>query len=331
MKKRLVWVLLLSFVLASFAAVPAQSQDKTYTLRIGNVTAPDNPLNLAFEKMAAEMNEKSKGRFQAKVYPSGQLGNLRSMTESVQMGTLEMATQSAGGLAAFYGPMGVLELPFTYKSSAQVYQVVDGPIGKELGEQFLQKTGIRIVGYFYCMLRQVTNNTRPVQAPADLKGLKIRVPETPTVKMAIEAAGGNPVPMVMGEVYTALQQKTIDGQENPLDVIWASKLYEVQKYLSMTGHVYSPVLIMINEKLYQGLPADLQKILNESAANASAWLRDFNEKSQSELAQKLQEKGMQINTVDQEPFRKLMVNVWDDFSTKNPGSKKYLDDILKMK
>ena len=329
MKHRLLLVALLVLFVGGFAAPAVYGQDKVYTIRIGNVTAPDNPLNVAFEKMAAEMNEKSKGRFQAKVYPSQQLGNLRSMTESVQMGTLEMATQSAGGLASFYAPMGVLELPFTYKSSQHVYKVVDGPIGQELGEQLVQKTGIRIIAYFYCMLRQVTNNVRPVKIPADLKGVKIRVPETPTVKMAIEAAGGNPVPMVMGEVYTALQQKTIDGQENPLDVINASKLYEVQKYLSLTGHVYSPVLIMINEKYYQGMPADLQKILRDAATSSSAWLRDSNERSQAELLQTLKDKGMQVNEVDQESCRKLMVTVWDDFVKKTPEAKKYLDEILK--
>jgi TRAP-type transport system periplasmic protein len=330
MKHRLCLVALLVLFVGGFVAPTAYGQDKVYTIRIGNITAPDNPLNVSFEKMAAEMNEKSKGRFQAKVYPGGQLGNLRSMTEAVQMGTLEMATQSAGGLASFYAPMGVLELPFTYKSSQHVYKVVDGPIGQELGEQFTQKTGIRIIAYFYCMHRQVTNNVRPVKIPADLKGLKIRVPETPTVKMAIEAAGGNPVPMVMGEVYTALQQKTIDGQENPLDVIWASKLYEVQKYLSLTGHVFSPVLIMINDKLYQGMPADLQKILRDAATSASTWLRESNEKSLVDILQKLQEKGMQVNDVEQEPFRKLMVTVWDDFAKKTPEAKKYLDEILKI-
>lgn len=306
------------------------AQDKTYTIRIGNVTAPDNPLNLAFEKMAAEMNEKSKGRIQAKVYPSSQLGNLRSMTEAVQMGTLEMCTQSAGGLASFYAPMGVMELPFAYKSHQQVYKVVDGPIGKELDEQFRQKTGIRVVAYFMNLYRHLTNNVRPVKVPSDMKGLKIRVPETPTIKMAIEAAGGNPVPMVWGEVYTALQQKTIDGQENPLAILWASKIYEVQKYLSLTGHAYSPTNILIGDKLYQSMPADLQKIINDAAKNAAAWNRDFAEKQDAELIGQLKEKGMQVNEVDQEAFRKLMTSVWDDFIKKTPEAKKYLDEILKM-
>jgi len=325
------WVILGVLFFVILATGPRGfGQEKVYKIRIGNVTAPDNPLNVAFEKMAAEMNEKSKGRIQAKVFPNSQLGNLRSMTEAVQMGTLEMATQSAGGLASFYGPMGVMELPFAYKSHKHVYAVVDGPIGQELGEQFRQKTGIRVIGYFMNLFRHLTNNVRPVRVPSDLKGLKIRVPETPTIKMAIEAAGGNPVPMVWGEVYTALQQKTIDGQENPLAILWASKIYEVQKYLSLTGHAYSPTNILINDRLFQGMPADLQKIVMEAARNASAWNRDFAEKQETELLGKLKEKGMLINEVDQEAFRKLMVTVWDDFIKKNPDAKKYLDQMLKM-
>jgi TRAP-type transport system periplasmic protein len=308
----------------------ASAQDKTYSIRIGNVTPPDNPLNVAFEKMAAEMNEKAKGRIQAKVYPSGQLGNLRSMTEAVQMGTLEMCTQSAGGLSSFYAPMGVMELPFVYKSHQHVYKVVDGAIGQDLGEQFRQKTGVRVVAYFMNLYRHLTNNVRPVKVPADLKGLKIRVPETPTIKMAIEAAGGNPVPMVWGEVYTGLQQKTIDGQENPLAILWASKIYEVQKYLSLTGHAYSPTNILINNKLYQGMPADLQKIIDDAARHAAIWNREFAEKQEGELLDKLKEKGMQVNDVDQEIFRKLMSSVWDEFTGKTPEAKKYLDEILKM-
>ena len=330
MKHRLFLVALLVLLVGGFAAPTVYGQDKVYTIRIGNVTAPDNPLNVAFEKMAAEMNEKSKGRIQAKVYPSSQLGNLRSMTEAVQMGTLEMCTQSAGGLASFYAPMGVMELPFAYNSHQQVYKVVDGAIGQELGEQFRQKTGVRVVAYFMNLYRHLTNNVRPVKVPADMKGLKIRVPETPTIKMAIEAAGGNPVPMVWGEVYMALQQKTIDGQENPLAILWASKIYEVQKYLSLTGHAYSPTNILIGDKLYQSMPADLQKIINDAAKNASAWNRDFAEKQDTELLGMLKEKGMQVNDVDQEAFRKLMASVWDDFVKKTPEAKKYMDEILKM-
>jgi len=331
MKARLGILIGVFFLVGLIGGPFAVAADKVYTIRIGNVTPPNNPLHQAFEKMAAEMNEKSNGRIKATAYPSGQLGNLRSMTESVQMGTLEMATQSAGGLAAFYPAMGVLELPFAYRSHQHVYNVVDGPIGQELNEKFREKTGIRIVSYFMNLYRHVTNNVRPIVVPDDLKGLKIRVPETPTVKMAIEAAGGNPVPMVWGEVYTALQNKTIDGQENPIVIIWASKIYEVQKYLSLTGHVYSPTLIMINDDFYQSMPEDLQEIVQTAAKNAAEWNRVELEKMEADLLNKLKEQGMEINEVDQEPFRKMMSSAWDELLEKAPEAKDYLKRILETR
>jgi tripartite ATP-independent transporter DctP family solute receptor len=329
MKKKMSNLVLVVFVLVVASVLSAWGADKVYTIRIGNVTPPNNPLHQAFEKMASEMNEKSNGRIKATAYPSGQLGNLRSMTESVQMGTLEMATQSAGGLAAFYPAMGVLELPFAYRSHEHVYKVVDGPIGQELGEKFKQKTGIRIVAYFMNLYRHVTNNVRPIASPHDLKGLKIRVPETPTVKMAIEAAGGNPVPMVWGEVYTALQNKTVDGQENPIVIIWASKIYEVQQYLSLTGHVYSPTLIMINEDFFQSMPTDLQEIVVTAAKNAAAWSRQELEKLETDLLVKLKAQGMEVNEVNQKPFRKMMTSAWDQLLEKAPEAKVYLEQISK--
>jgi tripartite ATP-independent transporter DctP family solute receptor len=329
MKKKMSNLVLVVFVLVVASVLSAWGADKVYTIRIGNVTPPNNPLHQAFEKMASEMNEKSNGRIKATAYPSGQLGNLRSMTESVQMGTLEMATQSAGGLAAFYPAMGVLELPFAYRNHEHVYKVVDGPIGQELNEKFKQKTGIRIVAYFMNLYRHVTNNVRPVASPNDLKGLKIRVPETPTVKMAIEAAGGNPVPMVWGEVYTALQNKTVDGQENPIVIIWASKIYEVQQYLSLTGHVYSPTLIMINDDFFQSMPTDLQDIVVTAAKNAAAWNRQELEKLETDLLVKLKDKGMHINEVNQKPFRSMMTSAWDQLLEKAPEAKVYLEQISK--
>jgi len=329
MKRKLTVLILVVFVIVVAAVSITSAADKVFTIRIGNVTPPNNPLHQAFVKMAAEMNKKSNGRIKATAYPSGQLGNLRSMTEAVQMGTLEMATQSAGGLAAFYPAMGVLELPFAYRSHEHVYKVVDGPIGQELNEKFREKTGIRIVAYFMNLYRHVTNNVRPIKTPDDLKGLKIRVPETPTVKMAIEAAGGNPVPMVWGEVYSALQNKTVDGQENPIVIIWASKIYEVQKYLSLTGHIYSPTLIMINDDFFQSMPTDLQEIMVTAAKNAAAWNRQELEKMEADLLVKLKEKGLEINEVNQEPFRKMMTSAWAKLLEKAPEAQAYLERIEK--
>jgi TRAP-type C4-dicarboxylate transport system substrate-binding protein len=133
--------------------------------------------------------------------------------------------------------------------------------------------------------------------------------------------------MVWGEVYPALQNKTIDGQENPIVIIWASKIYEVQKYLSLTGHVYSPTLIMINDAYFQSMPADLQEIVLTAAKNAAAWNRQELEKMEVDLLAKLKDQGMEINDVNQEPFRKLMTSAWDQLLEKAPEAKVYLERI----
>ncbi len=292
-------------------AFPAAAEK--YVIKIGNVTAPDHPLNVSFEKMAAIMNEKSGGRIEATVYPSGQLGSLRALAEGLQLGTIEMGTQSPGGLASFLPLMGVLELPYIYRNNEHVYKTVDGPIGLELNEKIREKTGIRILGYWMNLYRNTTNSKRPVVLPDDFKGLKIRVPETKTVMDTIAALGGNPVPMVFGEVYTALQQGIIDGQENPLSIIWASRLYEVQKYLSLTGHVYSPVVIMISDDFFKKLPEDLRKIVVEAFEEVRPAARKMVEDQETELVVQLREKGMEVNPVEPEAFQAKMGGVYDDF------------------
>ena len=310
--------------------VPASAAE--YVVKIANVTAPDHPLNRSFEKMAAILNERSGGRIEAKVYPSAQLGNLRAIAEGLQLGTIEMGTQSPGGLASFMPLLGVLELPYVYRSNDHVYSVVDGPIGAELNEKFRAKTGIRILGYWMNLYRNTTNNKRAIAAPADFKGLKIRVPETKTVMDTMNALGASPVPMAFGEVYTALSQGIIDGQENPLSIIWASKLYEVQKYLSLTGHVYSPTVVMISDAFYKKLPGDLQKLVVAAFEEVRPEARKIVEEQEKDLVAKLKEKGMQVNEVDPEPFKVAMAPVYDAFvKASGPEAGGYITKIQETK
>lgn len=293
------------------SSTPA-ADGKVYQMRIGNVTAPDHILNLTFEAMAERINERSGGRIQATVYPSGQLGTLRTMTEGLQTGTLEMTTQSPGGLGSFLPIMGVLEMPYMYSSHQHVYGVVDGEIGAELNQKFLEATGIRIVGYWMNLYRHTTNNVRPIHTPEDFKGLNIRVPETKTVMDTISNLGANAVPMAVGELYTGLSQGSVDGQENPTSIIYASKYYEVQKYLSLTGHIYSPTVVMIADKFYQSLPEDLRQIVDEEVANATASGREASEKMDADLIEELGGK-MEVNEIaDMAPFRAAVQPVYDD-------------------
>ena len=297
-----------------------------YKIRLGNTTAPTDILNISFEKMAEAINERSGGRLEVSVYPSGQLGTLRTMTEGLQNGTLEMSTNSAGGLAGFSPIMGSLELPYLFDSHQSVYDVVDGPIGQELSQQFLDKTGVRILSFWQNMLRQTTNNVRPVYAVEDFAGLKLRVPETKTVMDTISALGASPTPMAFGEVYTALSQGTIDGQENPCTVIDSAKLYEVQKYLSLTAHIYSPVVVMISEDFYQSLPDDLRTILDEEVAIAQAKDRSEAERLDAELLESLRSK-MEVNEVDTSSFREAVQPAYDKLIAEAPEAADYIKQI----
>lgn len=294
---------------AAEAAAPPVD-DTVYTLRIGDITAPGDVLNVSLEELARAINEKSAGRIKATVYPSGQLGTLRTMTEALQNNTLEMATQSAGGVASFWPVMGVLELPFLYQSHQEVYEVVDGPIGQELNQKFLEKTDVRILSYWENLFRQTTNNVRPINTIADFQGLKLRVPETKTVMETIKALGANPTPMAFSEVYTGLSQGTIDGQENPFSVIYSAKLYEVQKYLSVTKHVYSPVIIMVSDAWYKELPEDLQKLVTDEVATAQKNARALAEKTDADLQTELA-KLMTVNEVDLTGFAEAVKPVYD--------------------
>jgi tripartite ATP-independent transporter DctP family solute receptor len=296
-------------------------------MRIGNVTAPDHILNVTFEELAAAINERSGGRIQATVYPSGQLGTLRTMTEGLQLGTLEMATQSPGGLASFWPMMGVLELPYMFKSNQEVYDVIDGPIGQELNQKFLEKNNVRILGYWMNLVRETTNNKRPVKTPDDLKGIKLRVPETKTIADAFKALGASPVTMAVGELYTALAQGTVDGQENPSSIIFASKYYEVQKYLSLTNHVFSPVVVMVSEDFWKKLPDDLRKIVEEEFINARARSRPISEKMDDDITERLRE-YMEVNAVDIAPFRDLVQPVYDELiNTAGAEARTYINRI----
>lgn len=301
-------MLVVALLLASLSF--AAADDKVYKVRFGNTTAPNDILNVSFEEMANKIRERTDGRLDITVYPSGQLGTLRTMTEGLQNGILEMSTNSAGGLAGFMPLMGVLELPYLYKSHQQVYDVVDGPIGQELNQLFLEKTGIRILGYWENMLRQTTNNVRPINKPEDFQGLKLRVPETKTVMDTIAALSASPTPMAFGEVYTGLSQGTIDGQENPGTIIDSAKLYEVQKYLSLTAHIYSPVNVMIDNLYYEALPEDLRIVLDEEVKNFQEICRAEAERLDAELLEALKDR-MEVNEVDTTGFRELVQPAYD--------------------
>jgi tripartite ATP-independent transporter DctP family solute receptor len=250
--------------------------------------------------------------------------------EGVKLGTIQMAMVSAA-IAGYYKEAQVLDIPFLFSSAPVAWKVMDGPFGKEMAEDCLKKTGMRVLAYGETGFRNFTTSNRMIKSPADMKGLKIRVMESPVYVAMIKGLGAQPTPIAWPETYTALQQKVVDGQENPVSVIASNKFYEVQKYLTMDGHSYGVDFIIINEKFYQSLPKDTQQDIKLAAINAG-WSGRANQQLNSAIGVGLlQEKGMQIykpNAKELDAFRQATQKPVIDYIEKQIG-KPWIDKLQK--
>lgn len=284
----------------------------TITIRVGHVLAPTHPYQLGLEKFAELVAEKTNGKVKVQAFHSSQLGNERDMVEGLQLGTLEMTLVSTAPLSSFTKQFEVFDLPFIFKDTQSARKVLDGSIGQGVLDS-LQSQGIIGLCYFENGFRNVTNSKKPITKPEDLKGLKIRTMENPVHMASFKVMGADPTPMAFGELFTALQQGTIDGQENPLAIIETSKFYEVQKYLSMTEHFYAPAPLLISKSFYEGLDSDIQKAIKEAALEARDYERGLLDEMNQKLLDELKQKGMEVNTVDKQPFIDAVQPVYKQF------------------
>lgn len=244
-----------------------------------------------FKKM---VEEKSGGQLQITVFPQSQLGNERELAEGVRMGTIEMCSVAAGGaLPGFVPELQVFGVPFLFENRKQVYGVLDGPVGQELADIMLAK-GFVNLAFWEVGFRNVTNNTRPVKTPEDMKGLKIRVQESKIWIEFMKSLGAIATPIPFGELYTALQQKVVDGQENPVATIYSMKFYEVQKYLSLTGHTYEPAAVLANPKWFNALSAEHRAILREAAAATAEYQRNVLAEKDKERLEIIRKAGVEV-------------------------------------
>ncbi len=307
-------------------ATPALAQ--TYTAKFGIGHPPGQSFVVASEKFKAAVEQRSNGRLKIEIYPSSQLGGEREMQEMVALGTLEM---SVSGIAVVYEPLfALLEAPFLYRDRDHIKKVMASPVVAELADTLLKK-GIRYVGFFENGFRNITNSKRPINSPADVTGLKIRTPENLAQLETFKALGAVATPMAYSELYNAMAQGVVDGQENPLQNIWTGKMFEVQKHLAMTGHIYNAAYILANNKFWTGLPADLRKIADEEITKASYEQVQAVADLDKSLLGELKAKGMQITTPDQEAFRKATAPAYDAFYAKfGDRAKKIIETIRGM-
>jgi tripartite ATP-independent transporter DctP family solute receptor len=306
MRKTLSWVgLSVALLVAIGLLVPlAQAGTKT-VIKIGTGVAPDHPENVGARKIKELVEKKAGDRLEVQVFTDGQLGDQRTMVENMRNGTLEITWVTVGFFGSYEPILNVFESGYLFRDSWHSYKVFDGPIGGEV-RGLVEKHGVRLLGFYEAGLRHVTNNVRPIVTPEDIKGLKIRVPQAKYSLSTLKYMGANPVAMSFGELYTALQQKVVDGQENPVSNIYKSKFYEVQKYISLTGHQHLTHMVMYSAKLWDQLPADLQKVVRDSVIESQETQRKAVRDDDATLLNALKTKGMQVNEANREAFRKAM-------------------------
>ncbi|WP_207724708.1 DctP family TRAP transporter solute-binding subunit [Thermanaerosceptrum fracticalcis] len=293
--------------------------------------AVDDRLEAACQAFKKYVEEKTNGKVKVTTYPASQLGAEREQLEGVQLGTIQMAALSSGPLPGIFPPIMVFDLPYLFATQKAAYEVLDGPVGREILDLMKAKTGIRGLVWGENGFRHYTNSVRPIRKPGDMQGLKIRTMENPAHMAIVKALGASPTPMAFNEVYTGLQQKTIDGQENPISLIVSMRFYEAQKYLTLDGHVYNPYILMINDKFYNSLSEDIRKIIDEGALVWQKVEREENNKQIMAGLEKLKAAGMEITELspqELQAFRDATKSVYDTIGKKEVGEE-LLNKVLK--
>ncbi|MBK9116426.1 MAG: sialic acid TRAP transporter substrate-binding protein SiaP [Betaproteobacteria bacterium] len=293
------------FLLTAACAGGAYAQE--IVLRWSDVVPATHPSVQMIERIAADAKAKSGGRIAIQAFPAGQLGSSRDTIEAVANGTQQLVTEGAANFGAWVPAISVVESPYIWRDGDHLVKAMSGPVGKAFNDELVAKRGMRILGTTYYGTRHLTTSTKNVRTPADLAGFKLRVPENDVFKAMAEAWGARPTPMNFGELYLALKQGTVDGQENPLPTIKSGKFDEVQKYLVLTGHIITPRLVVVNDAFWKGLkPAD-QKIIQDAIDAGIAWQNAELARQEKELVDSMKAGGMTVVAVDVEQFRKPVV------------------------
>ncbi len=303
-------VVLLSFILfvvPSYAAI---------NIKFAHVVNTKDSFHICAVKFKELVEKKTNGEVKVTIFPNAKLGDERTLLERMKMGIVDAGIITTGPIINFIPIYGVIDLPFLFTGPKHAYKVLDGPIGQKLLAE-MDKVGWKGLAFAERGFRNLTNNKRPVKEPKDVKGLKIRVMQNPVYVDTFKTLGANAVPMAWTEVLTALQQGTVDGQENPLNVIYAFKLYEVQKYLSLTRHAYAPAVIMFSKKTWNKLTKAQQKAIKEAAYEAAVYERNYNNTKATEWLTALKKYGMQVEEKpDIKAFREAVKPVYDKYAPK---------------
>jgi TRAP-type transport system periplasmic protein len=310
------------------AALFAQHATAQTEIKFGHVGEPGSLFAQSADEFARNANAKLGGKAKVVVFGSSQLGGDKELLQKLKLGTVDLALPSTV-MSSEVDSFGIFEMPYLVKDRNHMHAIEKEVFWPKLAPE-AEKRGLKIIAVWENGYRHVTNNKRPIKLPGDLQGIKLRVPEGKWRVKMFQAYGANPSPMKFSEVFTALQTGVMDGQENPFTQIYSAKFQEVQKYLSLTGHVYTPAYVTAGAKKWASLAPDVRKILDDTAKETQAFVYQLAAKEDNDLLQKLKAAGMQVNEVDKAAFVKASKTVYDEFGKEVKGSKELIDQALSL-
>jgi tripartite ATP-independent transporter DctP family solute receptor len=309
----------------SIGAAPAMAQVE---VKLGHVGEPGSLFQKSADEFARRANAKLGDKAKVVTYGSSQLGGDSEMIQKLKLGTLDMALPSTV-MSSQVDLFGVFEMPYIVKDRQHMARIEKEIFWVKLAPE-AEKKGLKVLAVWENGVRHVTNSKRPIKVPADLAGIKLRVPEGKWRVKMFQAYGANPSPMKFSELFTALQTGVMDGQENPFTQIYSAKLQEVQKFLSLTGHVYTPAYLTVGKTKWDSLPPDVRKVLEDTAKETQAYVYETAAKDDADLLAKLKQAGMQVNDVDKDSFINASKPIYEEFGKEVPGAKDVIDRAVAL-
>jgi len=289
---------------AGTIAMPGILRAQATVIRWGELLAATHPQVQMVQRISADVKAKTNGRIDIQVFPGGQLGSGKDMMESVSAGALQFTTDGAGALGAFLPALTLVEAPYLWRDAAHLAKVKDAPIFAKMNEELAAKRGMRMLNVTYYGKRHLTTGTKNVKTPADMVGFKLRVPPVDVFQAMADAWGAKATPIAFPELYLALSQGAVDGQENPLPTIQSGKFFEVQKFLVLTEHIITPRMIIVNDAFWKGLPAADRTLLQAAFNDGAAWQDKELLSQEASLVDTLKKAGMTVVEPDLEAWRK---------------------------
>lgn len=289
MKRPFLKTLVAVLALTAFGAAQAQPR----IIKFANQNAKGHPIVMGMEKFAEIVEARSSGKLKVNIYPGGALGSDQANVSALQGGTLEMAAMNSGILASVVKDFAIYDFPFLFANPKEADAIVDGPLGHSLHAK-LEDKGMVGLAYYELGFRNITNSKRPIAKVDDIAGLKLRVIPNPINVDWVSALGANPTPLPFPELYAALEQKAVDGQENPVATIQGAKLFEVQKFMTLTNHQYNPQSVLVSKKFWDSLSAEEKKVLQDAANESAKYQREQSRAAAAGILDSLKKSGMQV-------------------------------------